>query len=141
MKEITEERFKKALNTVNLYYLQLKERLEDAELKKESDRQSIIRDVVEWFFDVDIMVKSRKRQVIKARTVYYTLMKKYTEYTLKRIAINHNRFEKQDHSTVIHAIEKIKADKEWYFKKGDETELLRDYRACKSILKERLCIQ
>ncbi len=61
---------------------------------------------------VDVLEKTRRIEVIKARYIYYKYMKENTNRSLKAIALNG-----QDHSTVIHALNEfdnlIRFDKEY----------------------------
>lgn len=54
-------------------------------------------------FNVDIMIKSRKRDVVMARAVYYWVAKNTTSHSLTTIG----EFVNKDHATVIYSLNSI----------------------------------
>lgn len=68
-------------------------------------------DFVNDFFGFDISDKTRKREVVEARMMYATLLKRYTRISLTEIGRPINK----DHATVIHYIKNF----DW-LKKNDE---------------------
>lgn len=73
------------------------------------DQQKILsaRQEIEKYFNLNLEAKSRKRSAVIARQFYYYWMRSNTFLSFKGIA-NTLQYLKQDHSTVIHAINDFK---------------------------------
>ena len=59
---------------------------------------SLIKEIVEQHFKLDITTKTRKREYVEARGIYYYLTRQYTRMSLSSIGKTMGR----DHSTVLH---------------------------------------
>lgn len=57
-------------------------------------------ELVNKHFDVDIMQKSQKRNIVMARASYYWIAQKSTKKSLSKIGLKVNK----NHATVIHSI-------------------------------------
>lgn len=68
-----------------------------------------IKDAVNTYFMVDIDIKVRLRNYVKARVIYYQIMRSTTQLTYKAIAktlvLNH------DHASIIHCLQN---HQDWY---------------------------
>jgi len=63
-----------------------------------------IKEIINKYFELDISKKTRQREYIEARFIYFTLVKKYTGLSLAAIA----KTTSQNHATVLHGIKKLK---------------------------------
>ncbi len=59
-----------------------------------------IKEIVEIETDSDLKVKSRQREIVYARSIYYKLCKTHTRATLSSIG----KSVKKDHATVLHGL-------------------------------------
>ena len=59
-----------------------------------------IKEIVEIETDSDLKVKSRPREIVYARSIYYKLCKTHTRATLSSIG----KSVKKDHATVLHGL-------------------------------------
>ena len=59
-----------------------------------------IKEIVEIEPDSDLKVKSRQREIVYARSIYYKLCKTHTRATLSSIG----KSVKKDHATVLHGL-------------------------------------
>jgi len=63
----------------------------------------LVKKDIERYFNIeDIGIKSRERNLVMYRRLYYTISRKYTSESLANIGINVNR----DHSSVINGLNK-----------------------------------
>lgn len=63
-----------------------------------------IKEIINKYFELDISKKTRQREYIEARFIYFTLVKKYTGLSLAAIAETTN----QNHATVLHGIRTLR---------------------------------
>ena len=70
-----------------------------------------LKDIVNQVFEVDVMEKTRKREVVEARMVYSRILRDSEFMTLSRIAQSLNK----NHATILHYNKNFK-----YFIKPDE---------------------
>jgi len=63
-----------------------------------------IKQLVENYFKIDITTKTRKREYVEARAIYYKLLRDHTRMSLSAIGETMNK----DHTTVLHFTRKIK---------------------------------
>ena len=59
-----------------------------------------IKEIVEIETDADLKLKSRQREIVYARSIYYKLCKTHTRATLSSIG----KSVKKDHATVLHGL-------------------------------------
>tara|TARA_R100001460_G_scaffold76148_1_gene117241 strand:- start:123 stop:518 length:396 start_codon:yes stop_codon:yes gene_type:complete len=59
---------------------------------------TLIKEIVEQHYKLDITTKTRKREYVEARGIYYYLTRQYTRMSLSSIGKTMGR----DHSTVLH---------------------------------------
>ena len=85
-----------------------------------------LKDIVNQVFEVDVMEKTRKREVVEARMVYSRILRDSDYMTLSKIAKSLN----QSHCTIIHYNKNFK-----YFIKPDE-KLWHKYLTCSRIYNE-----
>ncbi len=85
-----------------------------------------LKDIVNQVFDVDIMEKTRKREVVEARMVYSRILRDSEYMTLSKIAKSLNK----SHCTIVHYNKNFK-----YFIKPDER-LWHMYLTCARIYNE-----
>jgi len=58
----------------------------------------LIKEIVEQHYKLDITTKTRKREYVEARAIYFYLTRQYTRMSLSSIGKTMDR----DHSTVLH---------------------------------------
>lgn len=85
-----------------------------------------LKDIVNQIFEVDVMAKTRKREVVEARMVYSRILSDSNLMTLSRIAKSLNK----NHATILHYNKNFK-----YFIKPDER-LWEMYLMCARIYNE-----
>lgn len=85
-----------------------------------------LKDIVNQVFDVDVMGKTRKREVVEARMVYSRILRDSEYMTLSKIAKSLNK----NHATIIHYNKNFE-----YFIKPDE-KLWHKYLTCARIYNE-----
>ena len=59
---------------------------------------TLIKEIVEQHYKLDITTKTRKREYVEARAIYFYLTRQYTRMSLSSIGKTMGR----DHSTVLH---------------------------------------
>lgn len=60
-----------------------------------------LKNYIEGVYGLDLSIRSRKRALVEARGMYYTLMRKYSTESLKNLGFTIGSF---DHTTVIHSL-------------------------------------
>tara|TARA_R110000803_G_scaffold33964_1_gene74288 strand:- start:263 stop:748 length:486 start_codon:yes stop_codon:yes gene_type:complete len=84
--------------------------------------KKIIKEIVENYFKIDIATKTRVRQYVEARAIYYKLLRDNTRMSLATIGKTMNR----DHATALHSIRKIEDWLEY------DRQLKQDYKTLNS---------
>ena len=69
----------------------------------------IIRDLVESHLGVNISCRSRKREVVYGRAIYYQLARDFTPHPLALIGGEINK----DHASVLHGLKTFKNFRQW----------------------------
>ena len=64
---------------------------------------TLIREIVEQHLKLDITTKTRKREYVEARGIYFYLTRQYTRMSLSSIGKTTGR----DHSTVLYFVRKV----------------------------------
>lgn len=72
-------------------------------LDKETFAQSL-KNYIEGVYGIDLCTRCRKRTLIEARGIYYTLMRKYSSESLKNLGFTIGNY---DHTTVIHSLNMV----------------------------------